>query len=138
MTPVAKICVPPPLAVAEIVSRYVSFGNSVGSKTARVAGGVPLPLASVTGAEGSWSWYVTLQEEMLWPAGGVKVALIGTGLVTLVPSGGEGLVMAGAGAVPPVGVDDKDHGTRTAFDSACKPITEAVTCAVSVPALSPT
>jgi hypothetical protein len=62
---VVRICVPPPLAVAEKVRRYVSFGSSVGSKTPSVAGGVPVPLARVTGADGSWSWYVTLQEVML-------------------------------------------------------------------------
>jgi hypothetical protein len=75
---------------------------------------------------------------MLWPAGGAKVALIGTGLVTVEPSGGEGLVMAGAEAVPPLGVELSDQGTLTVLDSAGKPITDAVTCAVSVPALSPT
>jgi len=44
------------LAVAEIVMPYVSFGKSVGSNVASVAGGVPVPVASMTGGAGSRSW----------------------------------------------------------------------------------
>jgi hypothetical protein len=65
MTLVVRTCVPPPLAVAEMVSRYVSFNSSVGSRTPRVAGGVPLPLARVTGPDPLCPWYVTLKEVML-------------------------------------------------------------------------
>src|ERR1700694_2929680 len=140
MTDVVSVCVPPPLAVAEIVMPYVSLGRSVGSKVASVAGGAPVPLASVTGSDGSRSWYDTLHDVMVWPAGGVIVPLMGTGLVTVAPSAGDGAVIDGGGGPgePGAGPGGVVQETTVTFETVRAPAIVAVACTLSVPLLIPT
>src|SRR5438309_180889 len=103
---------------------YVSLGNTVGSKVVNVAGGAPVPEAIVTCGPGSSAWYKTRQPVIVCPAGGAITAVTGTGLVTIEPSAGEGLVIdAPRGLfVPPGG----DHTTLPTFDMTRRPLTKAV------------
>src|SRR5690242_11180652 len=66
---------------------------------------------------------------MVWPAGGAKVALIGTGVVTIEPSPGEGAVMVGAGGAG-------FHVMVTTLEISNTPLTVEVAWSESVPALA--
>src|SRR5579859_2222356 len=64
------------------------------------------------------------------PAGAVIAAEMATGLVTMEPSAGDGVVMVGAGGA----------GLQvmvTTFETSGTPLTWAVACRVSTPALAP-
>src|SRR4029077_14106309 len=82
---------------------YVSFGRRVGSKGGSGAGGDPVLFTRVTSVPWLCVWYETLHEAMVCPAGGVMFAVIGTGLVTIDPSAGDGAPIVGGvcAVVPP-------------------------------------
>src|SRR5258708_7535678 len=96
-----EVCAPPPLAFAVMVMVYDPLVSSVGSKIASGVGSVLVPDASWTGCPPA-AWYVTVQELIVCPAGGVIPAVIGVGLLTTDPSDGDGAVIVGGGnALPP-------------------------------------
>ena len=122
----------------------MSLGSTVGSKTASVAGGVPVPLARVTVPP--WAPVaVTLQEAIDVPSGAVMVVVTSTGLATTVPSAGDGGAMTGGACcgVPPVPPPPPPPGTGIvhemlrAFETARRPLTKAVAVIVSLPATRP-
>src|SRR5436309_957690 len=81
-----------------MVRLYSPLASVVGSRVARVAGGVPLPEARVNGGEpGALDCAVTVQDAMVCPAGGVRLAVTGTGARTMVPSAGVLAPMVGGG-----------------------------------------
>src|SRR5260370_35021246 len=84
-----EVCTPPPLAFAVMVMVYDPLVSSVGSKIASGVGSVLVPDASWTGCPPA-AWYVTVQELIVCPAGGVMPAGIGGGLLTTGPAGGGG------------------------------------------------
>src|SRR5260221_8086619 len=66
---------------------------------------------------------------MVWPAGGAKVALIGTGFVTIEPSAGDGAEIDGAGGAG-------FHVMVVSFDISGNPFTRAEAWIRSTPALT--
>ena len=73
------------------------MGRRVGSNVPSVAGGVPEPLATVTGGSPPRPCAVTFHDAIVSPVGGVIVAVNGTGFVTIVPSAGLSAVIVGGG-----------------------------------------
>src|ERR1035437_6098992 len=108
MTPTDELRLPPPEAKALIVIVYPPLARTVGSNVARVAGGVPVPEASTIGLpESPVRPYSTFQLPMVWPAGGVRDAVIGVGAGISAPSAGLTPPIAGGVPVPepPLGFD---------------------------------
>src|SRR5438094_9432365 len=93
-------------------------------------GGVPVPLFSVSTGPGSSAWYVTAQEAIVCPAGGVIVALIAVGTLMIEPSPGDGVEIVGGGGA---GVQVR----LTAFDISGRLLTWADARSWSTPAAAP-
>src|SRR5581483_372163 len=103
--PAAALAAPPAAVVAETTRLYAPSTNSVGSSVVRVAGGAPAPFARVRNAPPPVSRRLTAHVAIVWPVGGVMVAVTGVGAVTVDPSVGAVIVMTGGawpGEPPPL------------------------------------
>src|SRR5882757_6160416 len=94
-TSVVNVRVPPPDDAAVVSIWYVPLISSVGSKVASVCGGAPLPDASTTGVPPSRLRTETFHCVMVWPVGGVMLAVMPTGAVTRLPLAGEEIATVG-------------------------------------------
>src|SRR5205807_3756490 len=106
-----------------------------------VAGGFVVPDTSVTALPPLTFWYCALQKLIGDEGGAAIAAVIATGWLTALPSGGD-VTTTDGGAGPdvlPVGPPGAGivHWIGTAFDAVRSPLMKAVALTVSVPELNP-